>query len=198
VGTSRKPAAAVLLSACFPGIALLPLEAEAEESKSTLRGFVTGAAEGAKRITNEGRTDLYLSGAYWHLPFAYSHERRQELNAHAWGLGLGRSLVDARDNEESLYAMASSSSHFKPQYGVGYTWLARWRVSGDLRVGAGYTAFIFARSDIYRYLPLPGIVPVASLGTDRASLIAAYLPRISNGITGRGNVIYAFGKISFD
>jgi len=197
-GKSRT-AAAVFLSVCFPaGIAFLPLEAEAEERKSHLRGFVTSAVDGAKRIYNEGRNELYLSGAYWHLPFAYSHERRQELNAHAWGLGLGRSLVDARDNEESLYAMASSSSHFKPQYLMGYTWLARWRVSGDLRVGAGYSAFIFARSDIYHYLPLPGIVPVASVGTDRASLLAAYLPRISNGITGRGNVIYAFGRVSFD
>ena len=195
--TSRKsrPAAAILLSIWIAP----PLSpAQAQESNGYLEGFLTRAAEGARRIYNEGRTDLYLSGAYWHLPFAYSRERRQELNAHAWGFGLGRSLVDGRDNEESLYAITSSSSHFKPQYAVGYTWLARWRLSGDFRIGAGYSAFIYARSDIYHYLPLPGIVPMASVGTDRASLLAGYLPGIAKGITGRGNVIYAFGKISFD
>jgi palmitoyl transferase len=179
-------------------LALLPPPAEPQEHDGYAQGWLTRTREGAKRIIDLGRTDLYLSGAYWHLPFAYSHDRRKELNAQAGGLGLGRSLVDARDNEESLYAMASSSSHFKPQYIVGYSWLARWRLSGDLRVGVGYAAFTFARSDIYHYLPLPGIVPVASVGTDRASLLAAYLPRISNGITGRGNVIYAFGRVSFD
>lgn len=197
MGTSRKsgPAAASLLGIWIA----LPLSpAQTQESNGYVQGIPTRAAEGAKRVYNEGRTDLYLSGAYWHLPFAYSHERRQELNAHAGGFGLGRSLVDGRDNEESLYAMASSSSHFRPQYIAGYSWLARWRVSGDFRIGAGYSAFIFARSDIYHYFPLPGIVPVASVGTDRLTLFATYLPGISKGITGRGNVIYAFGKISFD
>jgi len=190
-----RPAAAILLSIWIT----LPLSpAQAQESNGYAQGILTRAAEGARRIYNEGRTDLYLSGAYWHLPFTYSRERRQELNVHAWGFGLGRSLVDGRDNEESLYAMASSSSHFKPQYIVAYSWLARWRVSGDFRIGAGYSAFVFARSDIYHYLPLPGIVPVASVGTDKATLFATYLPGISKGITGRGNVIYAFGKISFD
>jgi len=194
---SRPPA--IFLGICLgTALAPLPLPAEPQERDGYVQGWLTRAREGARRIYDLGRTDVYLSGAYWHLPFAYSHEKRQELNAHAWGLGLGRSLVDARDNEESLYAMTSSSSHFKPQYGVGYTWLARWRVGGDFRIGAGYSAILFARSDIYHYLPLPGIVPVASVGTDRASLLAGYLPGIAKGITGRGNVIYAFGRATFD
>jgi palmitoyl transferase len=177
---------------------LLPLPTRAEGSDGFFRGIIARAAEGAKHIYHEGRSDLYLSGAYWHLPFEYSSEDRERLNDRAWGAGLGRRLVDIRDNEESLYALTSSSSHFQPQYVVGYAWLARWRLSGEFRVGAGYTAFIFARSDIYHYFPLPGIAPIASLGTDRINLLVGYLPGIRNGITGRGNVLYALCRIGFD
>jgi len=195
----RSGPLAIVLGICLGApLALLPPMAAPQEQGGFVQDWLTRARQGASRIYESGRTDAYLSGAYWHLPFAYSHDRRKELNAHAWGLGLGRSIVDARDNEEMLLAVASQSSHFKPQYFAGYAWLARWRIAGDLRVGAGYLAFVFARSDIYHYLPLPGFVPLASVGTDRASLVAGYLPAIATGITGRGNVVYALGRIAFD
>ncbi len=179
-------------------LSLIAFQARAEEEQGFVRQTIAGLAGEMASIYREGRTDLYLSGYYWHLPFAYSEERRRELNDRAWGLGIGRTLVDARGNERGLFATASRSSHFKPQYAAGYLWLARWPLIDDIKVGAGFAAFVFARSDIFRYAPLPGIVPMGSVGTDRAALYVTYLPRISNGITGRGNVIYAFARLGFD
>ncbi|MFN0299476.1 MAG: phospholipid:lipid A palmitoyltransferase [Burkholderiales bacterium] len=179
-------------------LAPIPFHCRAEEESGLVRRTVARLAGEMASIYREGRTDLYLSGYYWHLPFAYSEERRRELNDRAFGFGLGRTLIDARGNERGLFATASRSSHFKPQYAAGYLWLARWPLIDDLHVGAGFAAFIFARSDIYHYFPLPGIVPIGSVGTGRAALYVTYLPHISNGITGRGNVIYAFARLGFD
>jgi palmitoyl transferase len=148
-----------------------------------------------RELASIGRTDLHLSGVYWHLPFAYSPERRSRLNDAALGLGFGRSLIDAKDHERGLLVQVSRSSHYKPQYAAGYWWLARWWVAGNLKFGAGYTAFVFARSDIYHYLPLPGAVPLVSFGTDNAALYLTYLPRIHNAITGTGNVVYIYARV---
>lgn len=158
-------------------------------------GWFTGVLSEFRAIASTGRDDLHLSGFYWHLPFAYSPDRRSRLNDAALGLGLGRSAIDAKDNERGLLVQVSRSSHFKPQYVAGYWWQARWRVAGRIRAGAGFTAFVFARSDIYHYLPLPGVVPLVSFGTDDAALYLTYLPRIHNAITGTGNVLYLYARV---
>ena len=158
-------------------------------------GWFTGVLSEFRAIASTGRDDLHLSGIYWHLPFAYSPERRSRLNDAALWVGLGRSVIDAKDNERGLLFQVSRSSHFKPQYVAGYWWQARWRVTGKVRAGAGYTAFVFARSDIYHYLPLPGVVPLVSVGTDDAALYLTYLPRIHNAITGTGNVLYLYARV---
>lgn len=148
------------------------------------------------RLTwSHGQHDLHGLGFYWHLPSSYSPERRRTLNDAALGLGWGLGREDDRDNEHLLFVQASRSSHFKPQYTAGYLWNARWRLTKRLRGGLGYVAFVFCRSDVYRYLPLPGIVPVASLGTDCFAVYLAYLPGIRNGITGTGNVLYLFARV---
>lgn len=143
----------------------------------------------------EGAGVAYVSGWYWHAPSSYSPERRRELNTAALGLGWGRSMADAEGREHALLFMASRSSHHKPQYLAAYLRTSHRSAPFGLRAGLGYTVFVFARSDIYRYLPLPGILPIASLGGDRWTLYLSYLPGIGNGITGTGNVAYVFARI---
>jgi palmitoyl transferase len=141
----------------------------------------------------EGRTDLYFSGYVWHASYAYTAERRRELNEQAWGAGLGRSIVDAGGNTHSLYFTVFRSSHFKPQYNLGYSWLTYWGAPGALRAGLGYTVFLFSRTDIYGGLPIPGVLPLASIRYRRAELLGTYLPAGHAA----GNVAYLFGRFDF-
>lgn len=177
------------LAGCLAGVV-----GSCGDAEPVPQGFRRILAE-FREVASSGRNDLHLSGVYWHLPFAYSPQRRSRLNDAALGMGFGRSLLDAKDNERGLLVQVSRSSHYKPQYAAGYWWLARWRVVGDFAFGAGYTAFVFARSDIYHYLPLPGAVPLLSLGTERATLYLTYLPRIHDAITGTGNVVYIYARV---
>jgi lipid IVA palmitoyltransferase len=152
-------------------------------------GWFDRAWDGTKRIASEGDRDFYLSGAIYHMPYAYSAERRGELNEGGWGGGLGKTLTDARDNQRMLYAMVIRDSHYKPQYMAGYAWMARWNMGGEVKFGLGYTAMLIARSDYAEYTPMPVILPLASVGTDRAALYATFIPF--------SNVLYMFGKLSF-
>lgn len=152
-------------------------------------GWFDRAWDGTKRIANEGDRDFYLSGLIYHMPYAYTGERRGELNEAGWGGGLGKTLTDARDNQRMLYAMAIRDSHYKPQYMAGYAWMARWTTGGNMKFGLGYTAMLIARSDYSDYTPMPVILPLVSFGTERAALYATFVPF--------SNVLYAFGKFSF-
>src|SRR5262249_45958107 len=116
-----------------------------------------------------------------------------ELNDIAWGGGYGRSVVDADGDTHSVYVLASQDSHYKPQYFAGYLWTTYWPLAGNLQGGLGYTVFLFARSDIGNYVPLPGIVPPASLRWGRAELLGVYVP----GVAHAGNVGYVFARFSF-
>src|SRR5262245_45849802 len=51
------------------------------------KGWLSGAWDGTKRIWNEGRQDLYISGYVWHMPYKWSAEPRSSFNNNAWGLG---------------------------------------------------------------------------------------------------------------
>lgn len=195
VPTAARPAdrRRFWLAGVLPGAIGLFADPGAEPTATWVRGVLAEV----QVVASTGRNDLHLSGVYWHLPFAYSPERRARLNDAALGLGFGRSLIDAKDNERGLLVQVSRSSHYKPQYAAGYWWLARWRVAGSFKVGAGCTAFVFARSDIFHYLPLPGAVPLVSVGTDRAALYVTFLPRLHDAITGTGNVVYAYARVRF-
>jgi len=155
------------------------------------RGWFSGTWDGTKRIWRDGQLDVYFSGFTWHLPYAYTTEERKAENAFTWGGGIGKSLTDERDNQRSLYAMIISDSHYKPQYMAGYAWMARWRAYGDIRVGAGYSLSLVARSDINNYVPFPAPVPLVSVGTDRITLYGTFIP-------GSASVLYFFGKFTFD
>jgi palmitoyl transferase len=160
--------------------------------------WLTHTCNQAARAFHEGDNQLYLTGLAHHGRGTYTAEKLQEFNEDAWGLGFGREVVDERDNSHEIYAMAFSDSHAKPQYTLGYGWLARWPMTENSRFGLGFTAFLALRSDYCGYFcPVPAILPLASLQYRKVSLMASYLPRLP-GNEGNGDVLFVFGKISLD
>ncbi len=55
-----------------------------------------------------------------------------------------------------------------------------------MHTGLGYTAFLTAREDDSHYELLPGILPLASIAYNKASVNATYIP----GGNGNGNVAF--------
>ncbi|MGB4811986.1 MAG: lipid IV(A) palmitoyltransferase PagP [Methylophilaceae bacterium] len=141
----------------------------------------------------QGSNDLYLPFHSHHLRFAYSQEKIDSFRENTWGLGYGRSRFDDNNNWDGLYGMVFYDSHSKPEYILGYS--HQWILGAPerLHAGLGYTAFLTARSDLHDYIPLPGILPVASLSYNKASVTTAYVP----GGSGNGNVLFFWSTLSF-
>jgi lipid IVA palmitoyltransferase len=145
--------------------------------------------ERSKSALDDGRWDLYLTGYAWHAPYAYSKEKRDELNDASLGGGLGRSVVDPDGDKHSLYGMIFRDSHYKPQYTAGYAWMTYWPAAEKLDFGLGYTVFLFARSDIANYFPLPLAAPLASVRYGNVELMATAIPGIAHD---SGNIGFVF------
>jgi palmitoyl transferase len=146
-------------------------------------------------IVDNGSLAMILSGYARHGRDTYTPERIAELNENAWGLGFSKSIRTPKDNEESLYALAISDSHFQPQFMAGY--LHQWMrpLGSKYEAGVGVTALLISRTDYFSGVPFPGILPVASIGTRKSKLMAAYIPRISQN-KGNGDVLLVF--VRFD
>lgn len=168
------------------------------DSTSRSAGWKGALKDGSRRIWDEGRWDVYFSGYARHMPFEYPKEDRRAYNERAWGLGLGKRLIDEHDNERIFYALVFRESHHRLQYNLGYAWVARWRFGEDFRLGAGYTLLVFGRSryGLGNYIPTPGILPLVSAGTDRFTLFATYVPGV-NPRKPDGHVLFIFGRIGF-
>lgn len=157
----------------------------AEQRRSGISGWFGDAWEGGKRILRDGRTDFLLPMYSWHPAFAYPNRDAQ--NHYSWGAGVARTLIDERDNERIVYALAFSDSHYDLQVTAGYGWLARWPLFAGLKGGLGYTVFVAARSDA-NYIPFPGILPIAGIGTDRVMFYGSWIPF--------SDVLFVFARIS--
>jgi hypothetical protein len=101
-----------------------------------------------KLIKDQGSTELYLSGYDHHGRSTYTQERLAELNEHARGIGMGRRLRNAHGDDEVVYALGISDSHFKPQLMAGYAheWIYPLGQS-RLELDIGYTAMLISRSN---------------------------------------------------
>lgn len=151
----------------------------------------------ATTINDQGKASLFLSGYAHHGRNTYTAERIDSFNENAWGLGYGKTLRNPNGDEEYLFGMAISDSHYDPQLIAGYAYQWIWPVAGTLEIGAGWTAMLVSRTDTWGGVPFPAVLPVASIGTPDAKLMAAYIPRISNN-KGNGDVLFVFGRINFN
>ena len=153
------------------------------------------AIQSVSKTWHEGVVEAYVPFLSYHMPFAYSAEKRSQYTENPLGFGLGKGRYNSSGNYEGLYAMVFQDSHGQPEYMLGYAWIPTWQIENtDIKVGAGVGGFLTARADIGHYTPFPGLLPVASLTISRFSLQAAYVP----GGQGNGNVLFAWGKWSFE
>jgi len=147
-----------------------------------------------KDIAVKGGWELYVPVYTYHMPYAYTETLLRSYNDNPYGAGIGRGRYNERGNWEGLYVMEFADSHGKPEYEGGYAWLATWHPwRNDFRTGAGYTAFITARSDYSGYTPFPGVLPVGSIGYKNVDVQSTFVPGFKNN----GNVLFTWVKFSF-
>jgi hypothetical protein len=184
-----------LFIAALVPLSLLPSPATAEVW-STISGWRSEGVDRFRLIKDQGSTELYLSGYDHHGRSTYTRERLAELNEHAWGVGIGRRLRNARGNDEIVYALGISDSHFKPQLmaGYGHEWIYPLGATG-LEFGIGYTAMLISRQDYFGGFPFPIALPLGSIGTRDIKLRASYVPRLSQN-KGNGDVLLLFVSMS--
>lgn len=160
-------------------------------AQSTLENLKENIKENWNK-TQQGTSDFYLPLHTWHNRHFYSSEKIASFNENPWGFGFGKSYLDEQQNWHGFYTMAFLDSHSKVEPIAGYGYTKNW-YRNDFYVGAGYTAFVTARSDINHYLPIPGVLPLLSTGYKNFSLMGTYLP----GKTGSGNIAFIWGRYTF-
>jgi lipid IVA palmitoyltransferase len=143
-----------------------------------------------KKAVQVGEWDTYVTGYAWHLPYGYEAATRARLNETTWGGGFGKTIRDDDGDRHSVYMMAFSDSHYRPQLNVGYAWQRYWNPSRYFGLGAGYLAFLFSREDVSNYMPMPAMLPCASINFGRFEVLGVFVPRVSRDIKGDVFFIY--------
>lgn len=151
--------------------------------------------------TNVARTwntpehyDLYIPFITRHARFAYDQEKIEQYNERPWGAGFGVSSQDEKGNWHGLYLMAFKDSFNKWEPVGGYGWEKKWRPLTDqnVQLGLGYTIGVTAR-DNWNYIPVPVVLPLASVGYGPVTFQMTYIP----GTYNNGNVYFAWARIRF-
>ncbi|GAA5784250.1 lipid A palmitoyltransferase PagP [Chitiniphilus shinanonensis] len=182
-------------AALFPAL-IAPAQAVDCDSMSNVGDWATSVCTHFGRIADEGSWDLYVTGYTWHDPHTWTDEKRAELNANAWGGGIGKHLTDEHGNDEMLYGLAFADSHNHPELMVGYGKLWLWPSASELSVGAGYTVGLTTRNDILGGVPFPFILPLVALRYRRASVMGTFIPSLNSSLNS-GNVGFLFGRYEF-
>lgn len=169
-------------------------DSKVSESKSWYSNAWDTAGQHLSDIWNKGDIEVYVPFWSYHLPFAYTSEKRSQYTEYPAGGGIGKGRYNESGNWEGIYVMEFQDSHGLPMYMGGYGWIPTWRPIDDkFKVGVGLTAFFFMRSDIGNYAPIPGILPAVSTGYGPLDIQMAYIP----GGQGNGNVLFWWAKYSF-
>ncbi|MES2127568.1 MAG: hypothetical protein V4463_09875 [Pseudomonadota bacterium] len=150
------------------------------------------------QVLDAGTPDLYLSGYIHHGRGTYTRERIAQFNeAHAWGVGYGKSLHMPDGPDESLYAMGISDSHYQPQLMAGYAWQWTRPLGRKFEGSVGWTAQLVSRQDYFGGFPFPLALPLAAIGTRGSKLMVTYVPRLSKN-KGSGDVLFFFVHLRLD
>lgn len=177
-----------LLAAIATIAAAVPAHAEDAD-----KGWYQTAKDNVSNTWEQGSHELLIPTYTWHLPFAYTQEKIDQYQNYPYGLGYGRGRIDDKGNYHGVFAMGFQDSHFKPEWMLGYVWKTYWMLGSETKAGLGFVTGLTARSDYSRYLPIPFILPAASIEYGRLSLEAAYVP----GGEGNGNVVFFTTKWRF-
>ena len=192
-GATPAPAAA---PATPPAAAPAPAESEWIPC-AKMWDWAAYQCRGTKDSWNSGTPVLYLTGFTYHDRGTYSQEQIDEYNEKSWGGGYGWGRYNEKGDYFGWYGLIFRDSHFKYTKMFGWNWMTYWPARGDVAFGLGYTAFLGSRPDIYSGVPFPGILPLASVKLGKAEIIGTYIPKVSQGTTGNGNVAFVFGRWFF-
>lgn len=115
-----------------------------------------------------------------HARFAYDKDKTDRYNERPWGAGFGVSRWDDKGNWHGIYLMAFKDSYNKWEPIGGYGWEATWRPLADdnFHWGLGYTVGVTAR-DNWNYIPVPVLLPMASIGYGPATFQMTYIPGLT-------------------
>lgn len=154
---------------------------------------------GCRRVTDtyhKGQDELLVSGYAYHLRNTYTEEKLKELNEAAYGLGWGKWTEDPDGDTHSVFLLGFYESHRKVEWNLGYVYQTYWGPRDGLQAGLGYSALIVQRPDIAKGIPIPALLPVASVRYGQASLMATFIPTLNGGIN-NGSVLFLFGRYAF-
>lgn len=138
--------------------------------------------------------DLYIPAITWHNRWTYDKDKTDRYNERPWGAGFGISHYNEKGNWNGIYVMAFKDSYNKWEPIGGYGWEKTWRPLADdnFHLGAGFTAGVTMR-DNWNYIPIPLVLPLASIGYGPASFQMTYIP----GTYNNGNVYFAWLRWQF-
>lgn len=176
-----------------------PVDSSSSPSASTsnlnIKTIYHTALDHVTDTWKEGKVELFVPFLSYHMPFAYSADKRSEYNEYPAGGGLGLGRYNSSGNYEGTYAMAFLDSHSDMSYMAGYAWIPTWHIAkSEVKVGVGLTGFLMSRQDYFGGFPFPGVLPLASVSYKQLAIQAAYVP----GGQGNGNVLFAWGKWTFN
>jgi hypothetical protein len=172
---------------------LLAVAVASQTSAEEQPGWFDQAWNEVAQTYRGGTTELYLPFHTLHAPWAYTKDKIDQYQNWPPGFGNGRGLFDDKGNWHGVYVMGFQDSHFKPEWIAGYGWKTFWQVGSEARLGLGYTAGVTTRAD-YGYVPIPLLLPIASVEYRSLSLETAYVP----GGKGNGNVFFMWAKWRVD
>ena len=152
---------------------------------------------GVKDAWHNGGPVLYITGLTYHDRGTYSQEQLDGYNEASWGGGFGWGRTNEQGDHFGWYGIVFRDSHYKYTKMFGWNWMTYWPKQNDYAVGLGYTIFLGSRPDIYNNIPFPGILPLASVKLSKLEIMGTYIPKVSAGTTGNGNVAFVFGRWLF-
>lgn len=163
-------------------------QADSIATSNPVPGNYWGSAKQAlQQVWDSDQYELYVPLHIWHNRRTYSATKIASYNEDPWGIGFGKYRYDAAGNWHALFAMAFLESHNTIEPIVGYGYQKMWRPAQDWRLGAGFTVGVTMRSD-YNYLPIPILLPIASIEYGRFSVQTTYIPGGHNN----GNVLFTW------
>lgn len=164
----------------------------AEETRFCKRGglWIEAVCTRLHQLWTEGDLELYGSGYAWHNRYTYTAHKVKSYNEFAAGGGLGKGFFDEDGDWHGLTAIAFLDSHKNLEPAAGYVFLKMIYPTEHIHLGGGYTILATSRPDIFNGIPFAGVLPIATVSYDRATVMATYIP----GSRGAGNVLYIFGK----
>jgi len=127
----------------------------------------------------------------YHVRATYDREKIEQYNEMPWGLGLERYHIDEYRNRHSFYVLGFADSWEDFQPVIGYSWEKNFYYH-DARFGIGYSAMVTGRRK-NSYFPIPGLVPVASIGYKAVAIQTTWVPYIAHN---NGNVFLTMFKWS--